>query len=94
MCGILAVVSNPFSDAPGKHRIVLLSGFSGVATNAIAKFLTHDDYLAEFGKFDREYVNVETNVEVLISVTFRGASHAHGDRRDITGVAYRGLVEV
>jgi hypothetical protein len=94
MCGILAVVSNPFSDAPGKHRIVLLSGFSGVATNAIAKFLTHDDYLVEFGRFDREYVNVETNVEVLIGVHFKGASQAHGDRRDITGVAYRGLVEV
>jgi hypothetical protein len=95
MFGILAVVSNPFSDSPINHRIVLLSGFSGVATNAIAKFLTHDDYLTEFGRFDREYANVERNIEVLIGVQFRGQTQAaHGDRREITAVSYRGLVEV
>jgi hypothetical protein len=99
MCGILAVVSNPFSDSPRadtqRHRIVLLSGFSGVATNAIAKFLTDDVHLSEFGRFDREYVDVEANIEVLIAVNFSGqARAAYGDKREIRGVSYRGLVVV
>jgi hypothetical protein len=99
MCGVLAVVSNPFSDLGGpdkpKHRVVLLSGFSGVATNAIAKFLTDDHHLAEFEKFDREYVDVNASIEALVGVRFSGQGHAaDGDQREIREVTYRGLVAV
>jgi hypothetical protein len=99
MSGVLAVVANPFSDVSRsdgpRHRVVLLSGFSGVATNAIAKFLTDDDYLGEFEKFDREYVDVSANIEALVGVKFSGQGHAaDGDHREIREVTYRGLVVV
>jgi len=97
MCGVLAVASNPFSDLSGRpeeRRVVLLSGFSGVATNAIAKFLTDDNYLDEFAKFDRDYVDVNKNVEVLIGVNFSGALGIDGDGRTIQRIWYRGMVVV
>jgi hypothetical protein len=99
MSGVLAVVANPFSDVSRsdgpRHRVVLLSGFSGVATNAIAKFLTDDDYLGEFEKFDREYVDVSANIEALVGVKFSGQGHAaDGDHREIREVTNRGLVVV
>ncbi|HET6280303.1 MAG TPA: toll/interleukin-1 receptor domain-containing protein [Polyangia bacterium] len=94
MHGVLAVVSNPFSDTQRHDRVVLLSGFSGVATNGIAKFLTDDRYLDAFGEFDRDYVDVSKNIEVLISVRFSVDSAVDGDSRAIQHVRYQSLVEL
>jgi hypothetical protein len=98
MHGILAVVRNPFFDAVDDRpapRVVLLSGFSGVATNAIAKFLTDDRYLDAFGQFDREYVDVERNIEVLIGVSYLDDPRSGGgDVRTIVDVWFEGMTVV
>lgn len=70
MYGVLAVVANPFCDVGQQRRIVLLSGLSGIATNAMAKFLTDDNYLDQFAQFDRDYFDVRRDIEAVIGVRF------------------------
>jgi hypothetical protein len=83
MFGILIVANNPFCKAGLRRRIVILSGFSGVATNAIAKILTDDNCLGEFFKFDQAYVNIERPIEALIGVeyTLDGSFHERDTRK-------------
>lgn len=70
MHGILIVGNNPFCRRKENRRIVILSGFSGVATNAIALLLTHESCLQEFFKFDNAYANIDRNIEALIGVRY------------------------
>lgn len=48
MYGILVVANNPFNKHAQRKKIVILSGFSGVATDAIARLLTDETCLEEF----------------------------------------------
>ncbi len=95
MYGILVVVNNPFCDEGLQRKIVILSGFSGVATNAIAKILTDEDYLKEFFKLDNAYVNLDRDIEALIGVEFvADTNFIDRDTRRIKTVTFERLVEV
>lgn len=69
MHGILIVANNPFGRDKAR-KIIILSGFSGVATNAIAKLLTDDQCLPEFYKLDNAYVDTTRDMEGLIGVRY------------------------
>ncbi len=48
----------------------MFSGFSGIATNAIARFLTNEKYIKEFYKLDQAYDDSDTDWEALIGARF------------------------
>ena len=70
MFGILIVANNPFCQEGIRRKIIILSGFSGVATNAIAKILTDEKCLGEFFKLDNAYVDTNQDVEALIGIEY------------------------
>jgi hypothetical protein len=104
MYGILVIANNPFRNADDRRdesarkKVVILSGFSGVATNAIAKILTDDDCLEEFFKLDDAYSDIDKDVEVLIGVEYE--IEKNFDTRDtrrikgIKSITFEGLVEI
>lgn len=80
MSGILLAGRNPFNH---EGRVVVLSGFSGVATSAMAKFLTDETYIGKFQEFDRVF-DPKADLEALIAVKYlRQPDGAHGDQRQI-----------
>lgn len=88
MHGILIVADNPFSDSGLKRRIMIFSGFSGVATNAMAKFLTEETYLPSFFDFDEAQAQQGRAVEALIRVKYIVESGSENkDARQIDGAA-------
>lgn len=88
MHGLLVVAENPF-DSPEPKRIMILSGFSGVATNAMAKFLTEDAYLPSFFAFDDEvHAQQADAIEAVISVKYTvGSGSENKDARQIDEAA-------
>lgn len=68
---------------------MILSGFSGVATNAIAKFLTEDTYLPSFFTFDDDAYSQQTQaIEAVISVNYvMGPGSENKDARQIDEVS-------
>jgi hypothetical protein len=70
MFGILIVANNPFCQDDIRRKIIILSGFSGVATNAIAKLLTDERCLPEFFRLDNAYADTSRDIEALISVDY------------------------
>ena len=87
MHGILVVADNPFSLS-GPRRIMILSGFSGVATNAMAKFLTEDAYLSSFFPFDEARSQQARAIEAVISVKYKmGPGSENKDARQIEDAA-------
>ncbi|MCI0693683.1 toll/interleukin-1 receptor domain-containing protein [candidate division KSB1 bacterium] len=95
MYGILVVANNPFGKADQRRKIIILSGFSGVATNAIAKILTDDKCLHEFYKLDSAYVNMDRDVEALIGVEYVVDKNSDDrDTRRIKGITFESLVEI
>ena len=111
MHGLMVVADNPFtgedeevakrgdkatrgSEAP-RPRIVILSGFSGVATNAVAKILTDPKWIEAFFEMDTAYSNLDRNVEVLIEVDYvAGRGDDSRDTREIESIRFRGLAEI
>ena len=84
MNGILTVADNPFCVQSGQRKIMILSGFSGVATHAIAKLLTEDNYLKSFYAFDEAQAQEKGDIEALIEVKyFVRAGHENRDARQI-----------
>jgi len=70
MYGILVVANNPFCSEGLHRKIIILSGFSGVATNAVAKILTDDNCLGEFFRLDDACANIGEDFEVLVGVEY------------------------
>ena len=99
MYGILVVASNPFCKKLRRSKIIILSGFSGVATNAIAKILTSEECLDEFFKLDQAYENLERPIEALIGVTYTvDRNYSERDTRKIENykqdIFFEKLVEI
>lgn len=99
MHGILIVGNNPFCRREKDRRIIILSGFSGVATNAIALLLTHENCLQEFFKLDNAYANIDRNIEALIEVRYLfDKDFVNRDTRQIesydTAITFERLVEI
>lgn len=88
MHGLLVVAENPFSLSEPR-RIMILSGFSGVATNAMAKFLTEDAYLPSFFAFDDEaHAQRARAIEAVIGVKYIvGPGSENKDARQIDEAA-------
>ncbi len=70
MHGILVVANNPFGKGGDRRKIIILSGFSGVATDAIAKLLTAEECLPEFLKLDSAYADMKRDIEALVGVQY------------------------
>ena len=83
--GVLVVANNPFDDADKeeeeKSRILILSGFTGVATNGIARLIADPKFRNQFYELDRAFVDRSMQFEALVSVTY-GYSDANIDARD------------
>jgi hypothetical protein len=100
MFGILVVANNPFCREGETRRIIILSGFSGVSTNAIAKLLTNEKYRNQFFLFDNAYQDTTRNIEALISVKYGiDEGFASRDTRRILGedpeaISFRTLVAI
>lgn len=63
---------------------MILSGFSGVATNALAKFLTEDAYLEAFFAFDEAHSRHARATEAVIGVKYTvGPGFENKDARQI-----------
>lgn len=99
MYGILIIADNPFGDKVPTRKIMIFSGFSGVATNGIAKLLTDQRYVDQLYSLDLQYNDRQNDVEILIGVKFRiedGPSEA--DMRKIAdgddAISYEGLVYI
>lgn len=99
MYGILVVAKNPFSNTGKNRKIIILSGFSGVATNAISKILTDEKCLHEFFKLDTAYGDGTRNIEALIGVEYiTDRNFENRDTRKISGkgagITFENLVEI
>jgi hypothetical protein len=67
---------------------MIFSGFSGVATNAMAKFLTEETYLPSFFDFDEAQAQQGRAIEALIRVKYVVESGSENkDARQIDGAA-------
>jgi hypothetical protein len=88
MHGLLVVAQNPFCRSEPR-RIMILSGFSGVATNAMAKFLTEDAYLPSFFAFDDKVHALRArSIEAVIGVKYAaGPGSENKDARMIDDAA-------
>ena len=99
MHGILIVANNPFQRSSSGNKIIILSGFSGVATNAIALLLTHENCLEEFFKLDNAFTDLGQNIEALVRVRYTvGKNFAAQDTRKIkdygTTISFERIVEI
>jgi hypothetical protein len=95
MHGILVLGNNPFCTKVSQSKVVVLSGFSGVATNAITKLLTDDKYIHEYFKLGSRYFDFVKNVEVLVKVEYEfDHSFSARDTRHIRNVSFDKLVEI
>ncbi len=99
MYGILVVASNPFVSPGNQRKIIILSGISRIATNAIAQLLTDEEYLEPFSRLDRSFVNTDRDIEALVGVKYEIAEGF--DNRDTRSIApgsdaitFEGLVEI
>jgi hypothetical protein len=97
--GILVVCFNPFSHEPKKHKIIIFSGFTGVATFGMSKLLTSMELLEEFFKIDQKIGSLDTDVEALIGVQYAYDLEGNnaGDRRRLLGdapVTVEAMVEI
>lgn len=70
--GILTIANNPFVSPGKKRKIMILSGYSGIATYAIAKLLTSEEirYVKELGKLYENYRSREKDVQILFGTKF------------------------
>lgn len=95
MYGILIVANNPFNKARINRKVIILSGFSGVATNAIAKLLTDEDLLPEFYELDKKYINIDKDIEILVGVEFNTEKDfTNRDTRNIIKITFEELIEI
>jgi hypothetical protein len=97
--GILVVANNPFCSPGYPRKLIIMSGFSGVATNAISRILTDEKCLPEFFKLDNAYTNIDRDFEALVGVEYIVEKEA--DKQDTrrirdyaTGIKFERLVEI
>jgi TIR domain-containing protein len=99
MYGVLTVANNPFVDEKISKKILILSGFSGIATYAIAKLLTDDRYQDQLSIFDKDFTDKNKNIEALIGLNYTiDEKLSNKDNRNIgksnEDIFYTGYVEI
>lgn len=100
--GILTIANNPFVSAGKKRKIMILSGYSGIATYAMAKLLTNEEkkYVEELSKLYEKYHSSEKTVQILIGTIFTTTSTiiGKGDNRtldnDKTSIFYKEIITI
>lgn len=97
--GVLVVCNNPFARDKKEHKIIIFSGFTGVATYAISWLLTSSDALWEFFKIDQRFGSLNTDFEALVEVkyTYDIDGRSAGDRRQLISkepVNVKAMVEI
>jgi hypothetical protein len=97
--GILVVCDNPFTRDQKQHKIIIFSGFTGVATYGMSRLLTSVESLEEFFKIDQRFGSLDTNFEALIKVQYAYDVDGNnaGDRRRLVAneaVTVEELVEI
>jgi hypothetical protein len=68
--GVLVVCDNPFAREPRQHKVIIFSGFTGVATYGMSRLLTSIDALEEFFKIDQRFGSLDADFEALIGVQY------------------------
>ena len=70
--GVLVVCDNPFArEVEAKqHKIIIFSGFTGVATYGMSKLLTSTEALREFFEIDQRFGSLDADFEALIKVQY------------------------
>ncbi|HLP46292.1 MAG TPA: hypothetical protein VK469_10110 [Candidatus Kapabacteria bacterium] len=90
--GILTIANNPFVTNGPRRKIMILSGFSGIATYGIAKLLTHEDYWNELSELDTQYdkqnITRDQNVQILIRTTFSRGPKGIDDNRKFKSASF------
>lgn len=98
--GVLVVCDNPFSrDGRREHKVIIFSGFTGVATYGISRLLTSKDALEEFFKIDQRFGALDADFEALAEVQYAYdvAGRDAGDRRRLLAsepVRVEAMVEI
>ena len=97
--GILVVCDNPFSRDGKEHKIIIFSGFTGVATYGMSKLLTSVELLEEFFKIDQTFGSLDADFEALIGVQYAYDLDGNdaGDRRRLIArepVTVEAMVEI
>ncbi len=75
--GVLTISNNPFVDSGITRKIMILSGFTGLATYAIAKLLTNEEYKNQLSIIDEEWTNKEESIEIVIGVKYEVDEERH-----------------
>ena len=68
--GILVFMDNPFCSKGQRYKIIILSGFNGLATYALAEALTNQLHFEKIYGWGKEYLNTAQKLEVLIKVEY------------------------
>lgn len=94
--GILTIANNPFVSPGQKRKIMILSGFSGVATYGIARLLTDEKYKEKLREFDENYIDRDKDVEILISTKFSidPDPTARGDKRIFKDISFKKIITI
>jgi len=97
--GILVVCDNPFTRDQRGHKIIIFSGFTGVATYGMSKLLTSMESLEEFFKIDQRFGSLDAYFEALIKVQYAYdvSGNNAGDRRRLVAndaVTVEEMVEI
>lgn len=81
--GVLVACDNPFRRGAREHKIIIFSGFTGVATYGISWLLTSRDALDQFFKIDQQFGSLDRDFEVLVEVqyAYEVQERSAGDRR-------------
>lgn len=83
--GVLTIANNPFDK---RRKIMIFSGFSGIATYGIAKLLTDEKFQEQLRRLDAEYKNRDQNVQIIICTTFSKGAEGIDDSREFKNVSF------
>lgn len=97
--GVLVACDNPFHRGKREHKIIIFSGFTGVATYGISWLLTSLDALDEFFKIDQQFGSLDSDFEALVEVqyAYEIEERSAGDRRRLIArkpVRLEAMVEI
>lgn len=81
--GILTICDNPFVSPGNNRKVIVLSGFSGIATYGLVKLLTDNTYCEILKEVSSKYEEKKCpNVEILIKIKYNINDILQGDQRE------------
>ena len=92
--GFLTIANNPFVSPEKKRKIMIFSGFSGIATYAIAELLTNDEFLKDLKEESSNYQRLKEDVEILVGVKYKIDTLQKGDKRIFKKVFFQEIIDI